>query len=207
MKLILTQEVDGLGTPGDIVDVKDGYGRNFLLPRGLATGWTKGAEKQVDPVKRARETREIRDHEHRRAGPSARLEATTVSIKARTGENGRLFGAVTVGDVVDAIVAAGGPPGGQAQGPDRQPDQDRRLAQRDGPPAHRLARQGHGRGRRFLTRPTGPPGGGPVAQVARRPFAPCWTSTFTGVCTTTRRDGAAICVHTPVNPARACKRR
>ena len=109
MKLILTQEVDGLGTPGDIVDVKDGYGRNFLLPRGLATGWTKGAEKQVAQIKRARETREIRDHDTAEQ-VRARLEATTVSIKARTGENGRLFGAVTVGDVVDAIVAAGGPP-------------------------------------------------------------------------------------------------
>ena len=193
MKLILTQEVDGLGTPGDIVDVKDGYGRNFLLPRGLATGWTKGAEKQVAPIKRARETREIRDHDTAEQ-VRARLEATTVSIKARTGENGRLFGAVTVGDVVDAIVDGGRPPGGQAQGPDRQPDQDRRLAQRDGPPAHRLARQGHRRGRRFLTRPTGPPGGGPVA---------CLGASLAGP----RRSPASARRHAVMGPQSTCIRR
>ena len=108
MKLILTHEVDGLGTPGDIVEVKDGYGRNFLMPRGLATGWTKGAEKQVAQIKRARETREIRDTDTA-AQVKGTLEATKVVITARTGEHGRLFGAITVADVADAIAAAGGP--------------------------------------------------------------------------------------------------
>ena len=61
MKIILTQEVSGLGTPGDVVEVKDGYGRNYLLPQGFAIRWTKGAEKQVTVIKRARAAREIRD--------------------------------------------------------------------------------------------------------------------------------------------------
>ena len=61
MKIILTQEVSGLGTPGDIVEVKDGYGRNYLLPQGFAIQWSKGAEKQVVVIKRARDAREIRD--------------------------------------------------------------------------------------------------------------------------------------------------
>jgi large subunit ribosomal protein L9 len=108
MKLILTQEVDGLGTPGDIVEVKDGYGRNYLLPRGLAAGWTKGGEKQVAQFKRARGAREIRDHDTAES-VRADLEATKVKVAARTGEGGRLFGAVTVGDIVEAIAAAGGP--------------------------------------------------------------------------------------------------
>ncbi len=108
MKLILTHDVDGLGEPGDIVEVKDGYGRNYLLPRGLATGWTKGGEKQVSQIKRARSAREIRDLDTADQVKAA-LEATKVSIAARSGAGGRLFGAVTVGDVVDAITAAGGP--------------------------------------------------------------------------------------------------
>lgn len=60
MKLILTEEVTGLGGAGDVVTVKDGYGRNYLMPRGLAIGWTKGGEKQVTQIKRARKVREIR---------------------------------------------------------------------------------------------------------------------------------------------------
>ncbi|HEY7857959.1 MAG TPA: 50S ribosomal protein L9 [Candidatus Nanopelagicales bacterium] len=108
MKLILTQEVDGLGEPGDIVEVKDGYGRNFLLPRGLATGWTKGGEKQIVQIKRARGARQIRDTETADA-VRTKLESTKVTIAARAGEAGRLFGAITVGDVADAIAAAGGP--------------------------------------------------------------------------------------------------
>ena len=61
MKLILTQEVTGLGGPGDVVEVKDGYGRNYLVPRGFAISWTKGGEKQVAQIRRGREVREITD--------------------------------------------------------------------------------------------------------------------------------------------------
>ena len=108
MKLILTQDVSGLGAPGDVVEVKDGYGRNYLLPRGLATSWTKGGEKQVAQIKRAREVREVRDLDDA-AAIKAKLESLKVTLSARTGDTGRLFGAVTVSDVVDAITAAGGP--------------------------------------------------------------------------------------------------
>jgi len=108
MKLILTQDVNGLGAPGDVVEVKDGYGRNYLLPRGLATAWTKGGEKQVAQIKRAREVREVRDLDDA-ASIKAKLEGLKVTLSARTGDTGRLFGAVTVADVVDAITAAGGP--------------------------------------------------------------------------------------------------
>ena len=108
MKLILTQDVNGLGAPGDVVEVKDGYGRNFLLPRGLATPWTKGGEKQVAQIKRAREVREVRDVESATAIKSS-LEGLKVTLSARAGDTGRLFGAVTVADVVEAITAAGGP--------------------------------------------------------------------------------------------------
>lgn len=108
MKLILTQEVAGLGDPGDVVEVKDGYGRNYLLPRGLATAWTKGGEKQVAQIKRARDVREVRDLDSAQAIKSS-LEGLKVKVAARAGDTGRLFGAITVGDVVSAVEAAGGP--------------------------------------------------------------------------------------------------
>ena len=108
MKIILTQEVTGLGTPGDIVEVKDGYGRNYLLPQGFAIGWTKGAEKQVTSIKRARSAREIRDLGHAREVKAA-LEALKVALPARAGTGGRLFGSVTPSEVQQAVKAAGGP--------------------------------------------------------------------------------------------------
>ena len=108
MKLILTSEVSGLGTPGDIVEVKNGYGRNYLLPQGFAITWTKGAEKQVTSIKRARSAREIRDLGHANE-VKGQLEGLKVSLKARAGDGGRLFGSVTPAEVVDAVKAAGGP--------------------------------------------------------------------------------------------------
>jgi large subunit ribosomal protein L9 len=108
MKLILTREVAGLGLAGDIVDVADGYGRNFLVPRGAAIGWTKGAEKQISQIKRARDAREIRDLGHARE-IKAELEALTVTLPVRAGEGGKLFGSVTPADVASAVKSAGGP--------------------------------------------------------------------------------------------------
>ena len=108
MKLILTQEVAGLGNAGDIVEVKDGYGRNYLLPRGLAIGWTKGGEKQVTQIKRARKSREIRNLDHAKE-IKAEIEALTIMVPAKAGESGKLFGSVTNADVMNAIKAAGGP--------------------------------------------------------------------------------------------------
>ena len=108
MKLILTQDVTDLGGPGDVVEVKDGYGRNYLLPRGFAINWTRGGEKQVTQIKRARKVREIRDNAHANEVKQA-LEALTVTVAAHAGDNGRLFGSVTSADIADAVKAAGGP--------------------------------------------------------------------------------------------------
>jgi large subunit ribosomal protein L9 len=106
MKLILTQEVGGLGAPGDIVEVRDGYGRNFLIPRGFAIRWTKGGERTIDSIKAARASREVRDLDHAKE-VKAKLEATTFQLPVRAGEGGRLFGSVTVTDIADAITGAG----------------------------------------------------------------------------------------------------
>ena len=108
MKLILTQEVSGLGAPGDIVEVKDGYGRNYLVPRGFGMRWTRGAEKQIDSIKKARDVRDVRDLGHAQE-IKRQLESMTIRLPARSGETGRLFGAITIGDIVAAVKAAGGP--------------------------------------------------------------------------------------------------
>jgi large subunit ribosomal protein L9 len=108
MKIILTNEVSNLGSPGDVVEVKDGYGRNFLLPKGYAIRWTKGAEKQVSVIKRARDAREIRDL-GQATEVKDQLSQLNVSLSARSGNGGRLFGSVTPAEVVDAVKAAGGP--------------------------------------------------------------------------------------------------
>ena len=102
MKLILTQEVSGLGSAGDVVDVKPGFGRNFLVPQGLATAWTRGGEKQVTQIKRARNKRSVRDLDHAMEIKAA-LEASPIVITARAGSEGRLFGPITVGDISSAI--------------------------------------------------------------------------------------------------------
>ncbi|HAM20869.1 MAG TPA: 50S ribosomal protein L9 [Actinobacteria bacterium] len=108
MKLILNQEVDGLGAPGDIVEVKDGYGRNYLVPRNLAFQWTKGAEKQITQIKRARDARAIRDAAHANEVKN-QLEGLDVKLPARVGANNKLFGSINVGDIADAVRANGGP--------------------------------------------------------------------------------------------------
>ena len=102
MKLILTQEVSGLGGAGDVVDVKPGFGRNFLVPQGLATAWTRGGEKQVTQIKRARNKRSVRDLDHALEIKAA-LEAAPIVISARAGSEGRLFGSITVGDIASSI--------------------------------------------------------------------------------------------------------
>ena len=107
MKLILTQEVTGLGGPGDVVEVKDGYGRNYLVPRGLAIVWTRGGEKTIESIKKARDARSVRDEEHA-AEVKAKLEGSTYAVKVRAGEGGRLFGAVTTAEIANAITEAGG---------------------------------------------------------------------------------------------------
>ena len=108
MKLILTQEVTGLGAAGDVVEVKDGYGRNYLMPRGFAIRWTRGGEKQLRTIRRARTVREITDLDTARE-VKTRLEAAPVQLPARAGSTGRLFGAVTPTDIAAAVSQAGGP--------------------------------------------------------------------------------------------------
>ena len=107
MKLILTQEVDGLGSPGDVVEVKDGYGRNYLVPRGLATRWTRGGQKTIDSIKSGRTSRAVRDLDHA-AEVKAKLEAAPIHVKVRAGDTGRLFGAVTVTEIAAALSEATG---------------------------------------------------------------------------------------------------
>ncbi|WP_371653707.1 MULTISPECIES: 50S ribosomal protein L9 [unclassified Streptomyces] len=108
MKIILTHEVSGLGTAGDVVDVKDGYARNYLVPRGFAIRWTKGGEKDVAQIRRARKIHEIATIEQANE-IKARLEGVKVRLAVRSGDAGRLFGSVTQADVAAAIKAAGGP--------------------------------------------------------------------------------------------------
>ena len=108
MKLILTAAVDNLGLAGDIVEVKDGYARNFLVPRGFAIRWTKGGEKQIAGIKRSRDAREIRGLEHAQE-VRGQLEGLEVQLGVRAGDSGKLFGAVTAADVAAAIKKSGGP--------------------------------------------------------------------------------------------------
>ncbi|GHF95271.1 MULTISPECIES: 50S ribosomal protein L9 [Streptomyces] len=108
MKIILTQEVSGLGAAGDVVEVKDGYARNYLVPRGFAIRWTKGGEKDVAQIRRARKIHEIATIEQANE-VKAKLEGTKVRLAVRSGDAGRLFGSVTPADVATAIKSAGGP--------------------------------------------------------------------------------------------------
>jgi large subunit ribosomal protein L9 len=108
MKIILTNEVSGLGTAGDIVEVKDGYARNYLVPRGFAIRWTKGGQKDVDAIRRARKIHDIQTLEQANE-VKAKLEALAVKLAVRAGDSGRLFGSVTPSDVVEAIKAVDGP--------------------------------------------------------------------------------------------------
>jgi large subunit ribosomal protein L9 len=108
MKLILTQEVTGLGAPGDVVEVAGGYGRNYLVPRGLAMRWTRGAEKQIELIQRARSAREIRGLDDARDAAS-RLASLDVRLQTRAGGGGRLFGSVSPADIAAAVKASGGP--------------------------------------------------------------------------------------------------
>jgi len=107
MKLILTQEVDGVGTAGDVVEVKDGYGRNYLIPRGFGIRWTKGGEKTVEQIKAARASKAMRDQDHA-TEVKTKLEAAPVNVSVKAGAAGRLFGSVTVTEIAAALSATAG---------------------------------------------------------------------------------------------------
>ncbi len=105
-KLILTHEVTGLGAPGDIVDVKNGFARNYLIPQGFAVAWTRGGEKQIESIKAARAAREHATLEDAQ-DLKAKLQAATVTLTVKAGAGGRLFGSVKTTDIADAVAAAG----------------------------------------------------------------------------------------------------
>lgn len=110
MKLILTSDVSGLGGPGDLVEVKDGYGRNYLLPRGFAMLATRGAQKQVATIRRAQETRRVRDLDHAKEIKAAIDTLGPITLTAKAAANAKkLFGSVTSADIVAAVKSAGGP--------------------------------------------------------------------------------------------------
>lgn len=101
MKIILREDLENLGHKGDLVEVADGYARNYLVPRGLAITATKGAVRQAQAMQRAREAREAREREAAES-VAAKLRSQNVRVLARAGEAGRLFGSVTAADVAQA---------------------------------------------------------------------------------------------------------
>ena len=107
MKIVLRDDVENLGLKGDVVDVADGYARNYLVPRGLAMKATKGVVAQAEAMRRNRAAKEARDVEAAQT-QAAQLEGARIEIPARAGEGGKLFGSVTATDVADAIQAQRG---------------------------------------------------------------------------------------------------
>ncbi|MBY0175499.1 MULTISPECIES: 50S ribosomal protein L9 [Curtobacterium] len=105
-KLILTHEVSGLGSAGDVVDVKNGYARNYLIPQGFAVSWSKGGEKQIESIRAARAARELATIEEAQ-DLKMKLENATIQLSVKAGKDGRLFGSVRPGDVADAVQAQG----------------------------------------------------------------------------------------------------
>lgn len=105
-KLILTNEVSGLGSAGDVVEVRDGYARNYLIPRGFAVMWSKGGEKQVAQIRNARDARAMASIEDAQE-LKTKLESATFKLVVKAGVGGRLFGAVKTADVAAAVEASG----------------------------------------------------------------------------------------------------
>jgi large subunit ribosomal protein L9 len=102
MKVILQKPVDKLGVPGDVVDVADGYARNYLMPRGLAVRASKGGVKHVESLKRAHTTK-VSQAQAEAQEVADRLTASPIQVRARVGEEGRLFGSVTAAEVAEEI--------------------------------------------------------------------------------------------------------
>jgi len=163
VKLILTQEVGGLGGPGDVVEVRDGYGRNYLVPRGFAIAWTKGGEKQVATIKRARNARQVRDLDHAKE-IRGQVETLTVRMRARAGDGGRLFGSITA--------VRRWPRPGPAAHPDAGTHQVARPAQRRRRAAPRGVRDDLRRRRRRQGRQVSTPGAAPRSAPPRTRCGP-----------------------------------
>jgi large subunit ribosomal protein L9 len=105
-KVILIHEVSGLGSAGDVIDVKNGYARNYLIPQGFGVAWSRGGEKQVEQIRSARNARELKTIEEAK-DMKARLEAVKITLPVKTGTGGRLFGSVKPADVANAVSAQG----------------------------------------------------------------------------------------------------
>ena len=105
-KLILTNEVAGLGSAGDVVEVKNGYARNFLIPQGFAVAWSNGGQKQVDQIRSAREAKVLASQEEAQSLKD-KLEKAPIVLNAKAGSEGRLFGSITRNHIAAAIEAAG----------------------------------------------------------------------------------------------------
>lgn len=104
MKIVLRDDVEKLGQKGDVVDVADGYARNFLVPRGLAIKADTGVVKQAEAMRRNRSAREQRDREAAQT-LATRITGKVLSVPARAGEGGKLFGSITAADIVAAAQA------------------------------------------------------------------------------------------------------
>src|SRR3990172_11985361 len=102
MKVILQTCVDKLGPPGDVVEVADGYARNYLMPRGLAVKATRDGVKHVESLKRAHTVR-VNEAKAQAEQVASRLASTPIKVKAHAGEEGKLFGSVTASDIAEAI--------------------------------------------------------------------------------------------------------
>jgi large subunit ribosomal protein L9 len=107
VKIVLREDVESVGRKGDLLDVADGYARNYLVPRGLAMPATKGVVAQAESMRRSREAKEARDREASQQ-IAVQLGSRTIEVKARAGEGGKLFGSVTASDVADAVLAQTG---------------------------------------------------------------------------------------------------
>jgi large subunit ribosomal protein L9 len=107
VKVILRSDVDSLGKKGDIIDVADGYARNYLVPNGLALKASPGAVQQAASMRRSRDVRDTADREAAQA-VATKLVPQTITISARAGGEGKLFGSVTAADVVEAVQAQTG---------------------------------------------------------------------------------------------------
>ncbi len=102
MKIVLRDDVENVGRKGDLIEVTDGFARNYLVPRGLAMKATKGVVRQADAMRKSRDAREARDREAAQA-LADQLTGRRIALRARAGEGGRLFGSITAADVVDAV--------------------------------------------------------------------------------------------------------
>lgn len=102
MKLLLRTDVDGVGKKGDIVDVADGYGRNYLVPKGFAIKAARGIEAQAASMRRSRDLRDAADRSAAEEVAKT-LVPTVIAVTAKAGAEGRLFGSVTTADVVEAV--------------------------------------------------------------------------------------------------------